>query len=168
MQELLQQPSEWQRRFALASPITGRCMPLHEIASASLQLGAWGAGVALAPGNQRVYKLPGWECHAVSADRRDWQLIVNQQGAVLKVHLRIWPLVPDLPLAFESNDADTLFVLSPHVFQGPGSCLISMTVPHYPKLSWLPNYGQMTAKSSTPITLYTGAELPTDSPNFQE
>ncbi|MCO4320492.1 hypothetical protein [Aliidiomarina quisquiliarum] len=164
MIELTQQPVKWQKRFTLASPITGRCMPLHEIASAPLQLGAWGAGVALAPGNQRVYKLPGWECHEVSADRRDWQLVANEQGAVVKIHLRIWPSVPGLPIAFESNDDDTLFVLAPHVFQGAGSCFISMTIPHYPKLSWLPKYGQVTAKLSAPITLYAGAKLPTETP----
>ncbi len=160
MNELSQQPMDWFKRFIVASPITGRCLPLHEINSAPLQLGAWGAGVALAPGNQRVYKLPGWECHSVSADRRDWQLIGSEQGAVLKVHLRIWPHIPDLPIAFESDEDDTLFVLSPHVFQGAGSCLISMTVPHYPKLNWQPRYGKVTALSSAPITIYAGAVMP--------
>ncbi|HLV48402.1 MAG TPA: hypothetical protein VKY35_05005 [Aliidiomarina sp.] len=168
MKELVQQPIDWFKRFVIASPITGRCLPLHDINSAPLQLGAWGTGVALAPGNQRVYKLPGWECHSVSADRRDWYLVANEQGATLKIHLRIWPQETDLPIAFESDDDDTLFTLSPHVFHGAGSCLISMTVPHHPKLSWHPRYGKVTALSSAPITLYAGAVLPAEESNEKE
>lgn len=157
MEQLHSTPDQWFKRFQIPSPVTGRCLPLSEIPNAALQLGAWGQGVVLAPGNQKIMALPGWELNQVSADRRDWHLVGRVQGAVLRLHLRIWANSVELPFASRSDDPEQLFTLSPKVFQGAGSCLISMTMPPYNKLSWLPYYGKVNALNHSPITLFAGA-----------
>ncbi|WP_113906101.1 hypothetical protein [Aliidiomarina celeris] len=158
MEQRTTTPERWFKRFQIPSPVTGKCLPLSEVDNAALQLGAWGEGVVLAPGNQKIMALPGWDVSHVSEDRRDWSLVGHVQGLVLQLHLRIWPNSPTLPIAYSNAQPEQLFTLSPNVFQGAGSCLISMTFPRYPKLSWQPYYGKVSALNHFPITLYAGAE----------
>ncbi|MCC5856334.1 MAG: hypothetical protein JJU10_11750 [Idiomarina sp.] len=154
MKQLDTAPEHWLRKFSILSPITGQCHPLNHISSATLQLGAWGVGVALYPGNQKISLSPGWECHHYSPDRRDWQLTGRVQGVVLRAHLRIWAESDTLPLAHLSDEKQTLLTLSPNVFKGAGSCAISLTVPQHGRLCWLPVYGRMTAGESSVMEIY--------------
>lgn len=160
MNELIEQPTAWSQRFSIPSPVTGRCMPLQVIPSACLQLGSWGVGVALQPGNQRVHLHPDWECYDVSADRRDWSIRSTSPRIPLKAQLRIWAPELELPYAFKSSEPGTLFTLAPHLFQQAEPCFISLTLPVYPKLSWRAALGPVAALSSDTIQLYMNPVLP--------
>ncbi|RUO44313.1 hypothetical protein CWE15_03845 [Aliidiomarina taiwanensis] len=160
MKEIIEQPSAWAKRFSIPSPVTGRCLPLTHIPNATLQLGAWGLGVALQPGNQRVHLHPDWECYAVSADRRDWSIRSTDPSQPMKAHLRIWAPTKELPWAFKSTEPGTLLTLAPEVFQQAEPCLLSLTLPVYPKLCWRAALGPVTAISSDAIQLYMNPILP--------
>src|SRR5690554_4724403 len=160
MKELTEQPSAWAQRFTIPSPITGTCLPLTSIVSASLQLGAWGMGVALQPGNQRVHLHKDWACYDVSPDRRDWSIRSTNPHQPLKAHLRIWPPYEELPWASQSDEPGTLFILNPKAFQQAEPCLISLTIPTYSKLSWRPSHGPVSALTSDVISLYLNPKFP--------
>ncbi|CUS49225.1 MAG: phosphoenolpyruvate-dependent sugar phosphotransferase system, EIIA 1 [Idiomarinaceae bacterium HL-53] len=163
MEQLHQMPDRWHQRFIIRSPVTGKSMPITEIESATLGLGGFGVGVALVPGNQRVQCLDGWECHRVSEDRRDWWIAAKVAGAVLRIHIRLWPQVMELPFAHEGKHSDTLFTIAPAHFnatQGSNeTCPISLTLPQHDRLSFLPHFGKVSAGESPIIELFLGAEF---------
>ncbi|RTE87043.1 MULTISPECIES: hypothetical protein [Gammaproteobacteria] len=173
MEQLSKHPDKWQKKITLYSPITGKSSPVTNIKSSALNLGAFGVGVALQPGNQKVMLLPGWSCHHHSADLRDWFLTIKVDGAVLRSHLRLWPHELIMPFAStvstspKINDKP-LFTIAPLHFQPSQKCMVSFTIPQHDKLSFLPHFGNVTAGDSPLIDLFLGAEFDEDVGYSQE
>lgn len=164
MEQLSTHPEQWQKKITLYSPITGKSLPVTNVKSSALNLGAFGVGVALQPGNQKVMQLPGWTCHHRSGDLRDWFFTIKTDGAVLRGHLRLWPHELMMPFAStqskpQQNQDKPLFTIAPPHFQASQKCMVSFTLPQHDKLSFLPHFGNVTAGDSPLIDLFLGAEF---------
>lgn len=159
MEQLSKHPDSWQKKFTVFAPLTGRSIPLTDVKSSALNLGAFGVGLALLPGNQKVHQLADWNCHHHSPDLRDWFLTMKAGSAVVRAQIRLWPADHMMPFALKGQDEQTLFTIAPEHFQASQKCLISLTLPQHDKLSFLPHFGNVTAADSPLIDLFLGAEF---------